>query len=89
VVPVKFNAPVMEAHVYRQAIRMAVRLLYRADVSFPWPLGSIQHPHQRADTRLTRFQAFASLPFTVWGQTHTLAETQALTPTVFPFLGRI
>jgi hypothetical protein len=32
---------------------------------------------------------FVSLPFTVWGQTHTLEETQALTPTVFPFPGRI
>jgi hypothetical protein len=56
VVPVKLNASVLEPHLHRQVVRMTVGSLYSANATLPSPLDSIQYSHQRADTRLIRFQ---------------------------------
>ena len=61
VIPVKLDASIFEAHVHRQVVRMAEGSLYGANAPFPDPSGSIQHPHQRADTRLMRFQVLPPL----------------------------
>src|SRR5215217_3920671 len=57
VVPVKLNAPILEAHVNSQVIGMAVGSLYRANVPHSSLLASIQHSHQRTYTCLMSAQA--------------------------------
>src|SRR5215217_4887648 len=57
VVPVKLNAPILEAHVDSQVVGMAVSSLYHANAPHSSLLASIQHSHQRAFTRLMTVQA--------------------------------
>src|SRR5215208_4469409 len=56
VVPVKFSASVIEAHVHRRVVGMTVGSYYGADLPFPRPLSSIQHCHRGTDMCLMRFQ---------------------------------
>jgi hypothetical protein len=64
---------------------MPVGSLYSAEASFPGPLGSIQHSHRCADTRLTRFQEVRPLSLTVWGQTPLTGEYTEPDPNRVPF----